>query len=254
MSSGIYTRILNKANAKQKMLAVLIDPDKCNEKYLLQFVGLLKSYKPDFIFVGGSQPRVSFTGLVDRFKFELGIPVLLFPGDITQFTPSADALLFLSLISGRNAEYLISQHIKASIPVYKSGIEVIPTGYILVDGGRKSAVEYISNTQPLPRDNHEIVLSTALAGQLLGMKAIYLEAGSGAQMPVPPRLIEIIKSSLHIPLIVGGGIKTAQQLKQAYNAGADLVVIGNILENNPEMIREFVSIQHMYKKEISNMT
>lgn len=225
------------------MLAVLVDPDKCDEQHLQQLIELLKKHTPDFIFVGGSQLRIPFSGLVERFKSELQIPVVLFPGDVTQFTPNADALLFLSLISGRNAEYLISQHVNAAIPIKSSGLEVIPTGYMLIEGGRKSAVEYISNTQPIPRDKHEIALSTALAGELLGMKAIYLEAGSGAQLPVPAELIQLVKNNLQIPLIVGGGIKTAHQLAQAYNAGADLVVIGNILENNPELIREFVEIK-----------
>ena len=244
MRTGVYSYILQKANAGKKMLAVLVDPDKCDELHLERLIELLKLYTPDFIFVGGSQLRIPFSELVERFKTELTIPVVLFPGDVTQFSPNADALLFLSLISGRNAEYLISQHIKAAIPVYKSGLEVISTGYILIEGGRKSAVEYISDTQPIPRDKHEIALSTALAGELLGMKAIYLEAGSGAQMPVPADLIQIVKRNLQIPLIVGGGIKTAEQLAQAYKAGADLVVIGNVLENNPEMIQEFVTLQN----------
>jgi putative glycerol-1-phosphate prenyltransferase len=190
--------------------------------------------------VGGSQLKISFSNLIETFKKELNIPVVLFPGDVTQFSPNADALLFISLISGRNAEYLISQHVNAAIPIKKSGLEVIPTGYILIDGAKKSAVEYISNTQPIPRDKNDIALATALAGELLGMKAIYLEAGSGANMPVPLEMIQHVKAQISVPLIVGGGIKNITQLQAAYRAGADLVVIGNVLETEPAKIEEFL--------------
>jgi putative glycerol-1-phosphate prenyltransferase len=190
--------------------------------------------------VGGSQLKISFSNLIETFKKELNIPVVLFPGDVTQFSPNADALLFISLISGRNAEYLISQHVNAAIPIKKSGLEVIPTGYILIDGAKKSAVEYISNTQPIPRDKNDIALATALAGELLGMKAIYLEAGSGANMPVPLEMIQHVKAQVSVPLIVGGGIKNITQLQAAYRAGADLVVIGNVLETEPAKIEEFL--------------
>jgi putative glycerol-1-phosphate prenyltransferase len=197
-------------------------------------------HTPNFIFVGGSQLKISFSNLIETFKKELNIPVVLFPGDVTQFSPNADALLFISLISGRNAEYLISQHVNAAIPIKKSGLEVIPTGYILIDGAKKSAVEYISNTQPIPRDKNDIALATALAGELLGMKAIYLEAGSGANMPVPLEMIQHVKAQISVPLIVGGGIKNITQLQAAYRAGADLVVIGNVLETEPAKIEEFL--------------
>ncbi|MBV5342212.1 phosphoglycerol geranylgeranyltransferase [bacterium] len=201
---------------------------------------LLKLHTPDFIFMGGSQLKISFSALIETFKTELQIPVVLFPGDVTQFSPNADALLFISLISGRNAEYLISQHVNAAIPIHNSGLEVIPTGYMLVDGGTKSAVEYISNTQPIPRDKNDIALATALAGEMLGMKTIYLEAGSGAQLPVSVEMIQHVKAQLSIPLIVGGGIKNSAQLQATYQAGADLGVIGNILETEPEKIESFV--------------
>ncbi|MFZ4581238.1 MAG: geranylgeranylglyceryl/heptaprenylglyceryl phosphate synthase [Paludibacter sp.] len=241
MKTEIYASILqNIANGK-KMLAVLIDPDKCNSEHLHKLLPLLKIHTPDFIFVGGSQLKISFSDLIETFKHELHIPVVLFPGDVTQFSPNADALLFISLISGRNAEYLISQHVNAAIPIKKSGLEVIPTGYILIDGGKKSAVEYISNTQPIPRDKNDIALATALAGELLGMKAIYLEAGSGANLPVLHDMIQHVKAQISVPIIVGGGIKNNAQLQAAYRAGADLVVIGNILETEPAKIEEFVS-------------
>ena len=240
MKTEIYASILqNIANGK-KMLAVLIDPDKCTNEHLQTLLPLLKEHTPNFIFVGGSQLKISFSNLIEIFKKEINIPVVLFPGDVTQFSPNADALLFISLISGRNAEYLISQHVNAAIPIKKSGLEVIPTGYILIDGAKKSAVEYISNTQPIPRDKNDIALATALAGELLGMKTIYLEAGSGANMPVPLEMIQHVKSQISVPLIVGGGIKNNAQLQAAYRAGADLVVIGNVLETEPEKIEEFL--------------
>jgi len=241
MNAEIYTSLVEKAKAGQKMLAVLIDPDKCSDAHLQILLPLLRKYTPDFIFIGGSQLKISFSALIQTFKNELHIPVVLFPGDVSQFSPDADALLLLSLISGRNPEYLISQHVNAAISISNSGLEVIPTGYMLVDGGTKSAVEYISNTQPIPRDKNDIALATALAGQLLGMKAIYLEAGSGAKLPVPTDMIRHLKSHLSVPLIVGGGIKTETQLQAAFQAGADLVVIGNILETEPEMIARFVN-------------
>jgi len=241
MNSTIYSKILQNIQAGKKMLAVLVDPDKCSNAHLEKLLPLLKLHTPDFIFVGGSQLKISFSALIETFKTELHIPVVLFPGDVSQFSANADALLFLSLISGRNAEYLISQHVNAAIPIHNSGLEVIPTGYMLVDGGMKSAVEYISNTQPIPRDKNDIALATALAGQLLGMKAIYLEAGSGAQKPVSAEMIQHVKAQLSIPLIVGGGIKSSSQLHAAYQAGADLVVVGNILETEPERIESFVN-------------
>ncbi len=241
MSSQVYSTILQNTLAGKKMLAVLIDPDKCSDAHLQKLLPLLTLHTPDFIFMGGSQLKISFSALIQTFKTELHIPVVLFPGDVTQFSPNADALLFLSLISGRNAEYLISQHVNAAIPIHNSGLEVIPTGYMLIEGGSKSAVEYISNTQPIPRDKNDIALATALAGEMLGMKAIYLEAGSGAQLPVSVEMIQHVKAQLSIPLIVGGGIKTDSQLQAAYKAGADLVVIGNILETEPEKIELFVN-------------
>ena len=153
-------------------------------------------------------------------------------------------MLYLSLFSGRNAEFLIGQHITSALAIKNSNIEVIPTGYLLVDGGKPSSVEYISNTRPIPRDKNEIALSTSVAAELLGMKLIYLEAGSGATQPVKPEMIESVKNGLSIPLIVGGGIKTPEQLKVAYEAGADLVVVGNVFESNPSLIADFVQCKN----------
>ncbi|HKJ07409.1 MAG TPA: geranylgeranylglyceryl/heptaprenylglyceryl phosphate synthase, partial [Flavobacteriaceae bacterium] len=159
-------------------------------------------------------------------------PIVLFPGDYTQITNEANALLFLSLLSGQNPEYLINQQIKAVPLLNKSTLEIIPTGYILIDGGTKSSVIKVSNTSPIAQNNIQQAVATAVAGQYKGKKLIYLEAGSGAKIPVNSELIKEVKSQLQIPLIVGGGIKTKKQLEKTYNCGADLVVIGTAFENN----------------------
>ncbi len=239
---NIYKTILLKRELNQKMLAVLLDPDQCRGSLLSSTIAELKSNAPDFIFVGGSHTVRSVDSLIEVLKEETKSDIVLFPGDASQFTTNADALLYLSLLSGRNAEFLIGQHIISSVSIKNSNIEVIPTGYILIDGNKTSSVEYISNTRPIPRDKKEIALSTAVAGELLGMKLIYLEAGSGANLEVPPEMIRYVSEGLSIPLIVGGGIKTSEQLKLAYEAGADLVVVGNIFESNSKKISEFVAV------------
>ena len=238
--NNIYKNILFKRELNQKMLAVLLDPDQCRGSLLSATIAELKSNAPDFIFVGGSHTVRSVESLIELLKEETKAEVILFPGDASQFCTNADALLFLSLISGRNPEFLIGQHITSSLSIKKSEMEVIPTGYILIDGEKVSAVEYISNTRPIPRDKKEIALSTAIAGELLGMKMIYLEAGSGAHVSVPTDMIDYISERLSIPLIVGGGIKTTLQLSMAFEAGDDIVVVGNIFEDNPKRISEFV--------------
>jgi putative glycerol-1-phosphate prenyltransferase len=184
--------------------------------------------------------------LVELLREEIKTRIILFPGNASQFSTKANALLYLSLLSGRNAEFLIGQHINSSVAIKKSGIEVIPTGYLLIDGGKPSSVEYISNTRPIPRNKKEIALSTAIAAELLGMRMVYLEAGSGAEFPVPKEMIEYVSSNLSLPLIVGGGIKTTEQLTEAFDAGADIVVVGNIFETNPEKILEFVARTKTY--------
>ena len=231
------------------MLAVLLDPDQCRGFVLSSTIAELKSNIPDFIFVGGSHTLNSIDSLIDLLKEEIKTSVVLFPGNALQFSSNAHALLYLSLLSGRNAEFLIGQHVGSAVAIKKSEIEVIPTGYLLIEGGKSTSVEYISNTRPIPRDKKEIALSTAVAGELLGMKLIYLEAGSGALEPVPADMIECVKDGLSLPLIVGGGIKSAQQLKEAFDAGADMVVVGNIFESIPSKISEFVALTKEYQRE-----
>jgi putative glycerol-1-phosphate prenyltransferase len=237
---NIYTKIRLNREENRKMIAVLLDPDQCRGSLLASTIAALKSNVPDFILVGGSHTLSSTDSLIELLKEETKANVILFPGNASQFSTKADALLYLSLLSGRNAEFLIGQHITSAIAIKNSNIEVIPTGYLLIDGGKPSSVEYISNSRPIPRDKNEIALSTSVAAELLGMKMIYLEAGSGANFPVPPEMIESVKSGLSIPLIVGGGIKNTDQLKAAFQAGADLVVVGNVFESNPNRIADFV--------------
>jgi phosphoglycerol geranylgeranyltransferase len=250
--NDLYKTILLKRETNEKLLAVLLDPDQCRGSVLASTVAALKSNTPDFIFVGGSHTvTVSVDSLIELLKDEVKTKVVLFPGNVSQFSTHADALLYLSLLSGRNAEYLIGQHLTTSIAIKKSNIEVIPTGYLLVDGGKPSSVEYISNTRPIPRDKKEIALSTAVAGELLGMRLIYLEAGSGALNPVPADMIECVSEGLSLPLIVGGGIKTPEQMTVAFDAGADIVVVGNVFESAPARIADFVQCVQAYNQKQS---
>lgn len=228
------------------MIAVLLDPDKYTGSEQVPYREIGKA-QPDFIFVGGSGINHSIEDFVLALKQHVDIPVVLFPGDVQQFTPHADGLLLLSLISGRNPDLLIGQHVKAACAIATSGVEVLPTGYILVDGGKQSSVERVSQTQPLSEDNPHAILSTALAGQLLGMKLVYLEAGSGAAHAISAATVQTVSEGLSIPLIVGGGIRSIQQIDAALQAGANLVVIGNHFEAHPEDILPFTAYIHQWK-------
>lgn len=248
MNNKIFQKILKHKATRQKMLAVLLDPDQCRDEHLTNILKTLKTYKPDFIFVGGSHTTFSTEILIEQIKQNTSIDIVLFPGDESQFSVKADALLYLSLISGRNPEYLIGQHVNSSLAIKESGIEVIPTAYILIEGGKTSSVEYISNTRAIPRSKNKIALSTAMAGELLGMQIVYLEAGSGAELPVPEEMIKIIHKKLSIPIFVGGGIKTLDSLQKAYDAGADLVIVGNAFESEPKKIQDFVEYVNKLNK------
>ena len=228
------------------MFALLIDPEKASDEWLRQIMSTVDGQQSIvnsqlFIFVGGSQLRESAFDVVEKIKSLTSIPVVMFPGDTSQFADNVDALLFLSLASGRNAKYLIEQHIESAQTIKKSGVECISTGYILIDGGKHTAVERISNTSPYSTDNIQLITNTALACELLGHKIIYLEAGSGANHPVPQNIIKATRETISIPLIVGGGIKTPQQMLSAFDSGADLVVIGNHLESHPDDLSLFLN-------------
>jgi putative glycerol-1-phosphate prenyltransferase len=238
----IYEKFKNKSQAK---LAVLIDPDKQYGKGLEELVLLALNSRTDFFFVGGSLlSNNHFNSVIQTLKKLSDIPVVIFPGNSYQVSDSADAILFLSLISGRNAEFLIGQQVVAAPLIKQAGLEAIPTGYILIDGGRVSTTAYITQTMPIPNDRPAVAATTAIAGEMLGMKMIYLEAGSGALTTVEPQLIAAVKKTISVPLIVGGGIRTADDAEEAVKAGADVVVIGNVLEKEPQLLMEISLAVH----------
>ncbi|MDR1761572.1 MAG: geranylgeranylglyceryl/heptaprenylglyceryl phosphate synthase [Bacteroidales bacterium] len=229
---------------KGKQLALLIDPDKHTQESLLYIAQQAQNLGVHYIFVGGSLIQSNIAQAVRSIKTTYRRPVILFPGSVNHVTHEVDALLFLSLISGRNAEFLIGNHVIAAPIIKQTGLEVIPTGYILVEGGTTTSVEYMSNTRPIPATKTDIAVATALAGEMLGMKLLYLEAGSGALHAVPAAMIHAVKQHCSIPLIVGGGIRTIDDLQQAFSAGADIAVVGTSIEKNPALLDEMMqSIQ-----------
>lgn len=230
MKKQDYNSILSKVINGTNMLAILVDPEKFEPQNAARFLAKIP-LATTHIFVGGSTGDFDVTSkVVIALKAKTKLPVVLFPGNYKQLVPQADAVLFLSLLSGRNPEFLINQQVKA-IPFLKQyPMEVIPTGYILIDGGTKTAVERISNTKPLSQIAIEVIVDTAIAGQYMGAKLIYLEAGSGATIPVNKKVIAAVKKQISIPLVVGGGVKTNKQKQEAYSAGADMVVMGTVFE------------------------
>jgi len=231
MEEIFYRSFLKSVAEKEKQFAILIDPDKFEVSELKLFLKKIPK-ETTHIFVGGSTVSNGETEeTVKALKVETKLPIFLFPGDHSHITPLADALLFLTLLSGRNAEYLIGQQIKSISKLKNSALEIISTGYILIDGGNSSSVSKVTNTEPLPQENIEMIVNTALAGQFMGAKLIYLEAGSGAKYPVNPKIISEVKKSIKIPLIVGGGIKNEKQKQEAYSAGADMIVMGTAFEH-----------------------
>ena len=237
MSKSILEQIQLASKKGDKLLAILLDPDKTAIDEIPAALKRIRLLKANFIFVGGSSVKNGLTDLfVKTLKNNTKIPIVLFPGDYSQVTDNANALLFLSLLSGRNPEYLIEQQIK-SVPFLKnSTLEIIPTGYILIDGGTSSSVLKVSKTTPISQENITLAVATAIAGMYKGKQLIYLEAGSGAKYPVNATIISKVKESISIPLIVGGGIRTKEQLNNAFNNGADLVVIGTAFEENIDLL------------------
>lgn len=228
---NIYSDIVKSVENSEKLLAILIDPDKFNVSQAQKALSRLTK-NVSFIFVGGSEVEAFHTEkTVKKIKTFSSLPVILFPGDHSQITETADSILFLSLLSGRNPEFLIEQHIKSVKYLRNSSLEIIPTGYILIDGGKNCAVHRVSNTTPIPQTDVELIVETALAGQFSGKKLIYLEAGSGAVYPVEPKIISEVKKAISIPLIVGGGIRNSEKMDELFNAGADIIVVGTAFEN-----------------------
>jgi phosphoglycerol geranylgeranyltransferase len=223
-----------------KKFALLIDPDKYSVQSLIATIYAADELKISAILVGGSLVSDRIDSTLEIIKKNTNIPVILFPGSLLQLSSKADAILLLSLISGRNPDYLVGNHVLAAPYLKKSGVEVIPTAYILIGEGNSSSVEYISNTKPIPAEKYDLVVATALAGEFMGNKLIYLESGSGASNSVNAELVQLVKSNISIPLIVGGGLKNPQQIIDISKAGADIIVVGNAVENNLEILESLV--------------
>ena len=230
---NLYNDILQSKAANQKLLAILIDPDKIELRNVLALAQKIKNSPATHIFVGGSSVENNILdALIQQLKKDIKLPILLFPGNPSQISAEADGILFLSLISGRNPDYLIEHQVNAVPILKKTNLEIIPTGYILIESGHETSVSRVSKTQPLDRNNFNYVLQTAQAGEMLGKKLIYLEAGSGAKQTVPLEMIALVSKNTSIPLLVGGGIKDKIGIEKAHEAGADIVVIGTAFENN----------------------
>jgi len=241
----LYQTITTFAAQKRKMLALLIDPDKQNShSQLITTIENANSAQVDFIFVGGSLISNSIDTIISTIKAQSQIPIILFPGSLLQISARADAILLLSLISGRNPDLLIGNHVLAAQLLKQSGLEILPTGYILIEGGKTTSVEYMSNTKPIPADKHDIAAATALAGEMLGLKLIYLETGSGASKSVSNEMITEVKRTISIPLIVGGGLRSTADIERVCLAGADVVVLGTAVEKDVSLLKSFSQTVH----------
>jgi len=241
----IYKQLQALKAAGKSGFAVLADPDKIAPAEVTRLARLCNDAAVDYLLIGGSLLMAhQMEDCITRFRAESSIPVVLFPGSPSQVTPSADALLYLSLISGRNADLLIGQHVVSAPAVKASGLEVISTGYMLIDGGVQTTVSYMSNTVPIPANKPEIALCTAWAGEMQGNHVIYMDAGSGAKNPIPVEMIQKVSSNIAIPLIVGGGICTPEKVHENSKAGANLIIVGNAIERDPMLIKDMAQAAH----------
>lgn len=244
-STHLYNSLLTAKQTGKKKFVVLIDPDKLRLKNMQKVLELAVEVGVDYFFIGGS---LVVNNMLDdclkEIKKTCDIPMILFPGNSFQLSYRADAVLFLSLISGRNAELLIGNHVLAAPYLKLSPLEILPTGYMLIDGGRPTTVSYISNTTPIPAEKDDIALCTAVAGEMLGLKLIFMDAGSGAHTPVSTSMIESVSSAIEVPLIVGGGIRTPEKALANVQAGADVIVVGNAIEKDPILVKEMAAAVH----------
>lgn len=245
MKQHIYKELLERKQKGQKSFAVLIDPDKVNPPAIEQLVKLSVDAGVDYFLVGGSLVISNqLDEVVQQIKAACDILVILFPGSPSQVSKYADGLLYLSLISGRNPELLIGQHVISAPFVKQSGLEIISTAYMVVDGGAPTTVSYISNAAPLPSDKNEIAMCTAMAGEMLGMKVVYMDAGSGAKRPISESMIQAVAQQIEAPLIIGGGITDPEKAYRNCKAGADVIVIGNAIEKDATLIKEMAAAIH----------
>lgn len=243
-----YSGILKKLESG-KLLAILVDPDKHDPGSIDALGEIAGRYGVDFILVGGSLVSGSVDDTVARIRESSDLPVILFPGNVLQISPRADGILLLSLISGRNPEFLIGNHVIAAPVLSKTNLEIIPTGYILIENGRTTSVEYMSNTKPIPADKIELAVATAMAGEMLGHKLIYLDAGSGAVEHVNAEMIRAVRDRIRIPLVVGGGIHTADQIRGTYRAGADIIVVGSAAERGQSFLENLLRSVALIRRE-----
>ena len=245
MINRIYSSLTEKKRHGKKSFAVLIDPDKVNDGKMQSLIDLAVTAKVDYFLVGGSLVISNYLDeCVQYIKRSCNIPVILFPGSPSQVSKYADALLYLSLISGRNPELLIGQHVISAPVVKNSGLEIMSTGYIVIDGGAPTTVSYISGAAPLPSDKDDIAMCTAMAGEMLGMKLIYMDSGSGAKRPINESMIEKVSQSISVPLIIGGGITDPEKAYLNCKAGADVIVVGNAIEKDENLIMEMAAAVH----------
>lgn len=250
--ASIYERLLSAKKDGKKHFAVLVDPDKMRMGHLDLVLELAASGKVDYFFIGGS---LIVNNMLDeclsQMKETCNVPLILFPGNSFQLSYRADAILFLSLISGRNAELLIGNHVIAAPYLRLSPLEILPTGYMLIDGGTMTTVLYMSNTKPIPAAKDDIAVCTAMAGEMLGLKLIFMDAGSGATRPISERMIEAVSGAIRVPLIVGGGIRTPEKALSTVAAGADVVVVGNAIEKDPNLLVEISEAIHSYNQSVN---
>tara|TARA_A100001035_G_C27784440_1_gene503548 strand:- start:3120 stop:3893 length:774 start_codon:yes stop_codon:yes gene_type:complete len=250
---NIYNLIISNKRNNKKLFAVLVDPDKQNTNELDKLIDKAVKSKVDLIFVGGSLlTNGSFAACITKIKSLCSIPVVIFPGNSMQVNKDADGILFLSLISGRNPDMLIGNQV-ISAPILKnSNLEILPTGYILIDSGKPTTVSYMSNTTPIPHDKKDVALCTAMAGEMLGLKLIFMDGGSGATNPISESMIQMVSEGINIPLIVGGGINSAEKALANCKAGADIIVVGNCIEKNPSLLEKIAETISKYNKVKNN--
>jgi putative glycerol-1-phosphate prenyltransferase len=245
MYKKLYTSFVERKAKGLKSFAVLIDPDKVTPAGITDLAAKCAEAKVDYIFLGGSLVITQHLDeCVQRLKSACDMPVVLFPGSPTQVSRYADALLYLSVISGRNPELLIGQHVVSAAAVKRSGLEIIPTGYMVIDGGVPTTVSYISNTTPIPADKDDIAMCTAMAGEMLGLKMIYMDAGSGARDAISESMISQVSGQVSVPVIVGGGIRDAEKAYLDCKAGADVIVVGNAIEKDLSLVKEIADAVH----------
>lgn len=245
MQKQLYSSILNSKLKGKKQFAILVDPDKFESAEILD---LAAESKVDLIFIGGSIiTNGNFEKCVETIKKKSKIPLVIFPGNNLQISEKADGILLLSLISGRNPDMLIGKHVISAPLLRSSGLELLPTGYMLIESGKQTAALYMSNTTPIPSDKDDIAMCTAMAGEMLGLKLIYMDAGSGAKNCIPEKMIQKVSKAITVPLIVGGGINTPEKAAKACKSGADIIVVGNALEKNKPLLKKIADVIHSVK-------